>query len=177
VTESELIDGCRKGACEARRELYARTSERIYQLTLRMTGNPEDAFDLAQNTYLRAFARIGSFDGRSSLATWLYRIAVNEALQFLRRADRVRPNRLPIENDVEGSPNDNPIIARMDVSEALASLEPADRTILLLRYQEGLDYKAIATVMACAEGTVASRLNRARKKIRELLGKSYRPRE
>jgi RNA polymerase sigma-70 factor (ECF subfamily) len=153
--------------------MYARTSERIYRLILRMTGNPDDAFDLAQNTYLRAFDHIGGFDGRSSLATWLYRIAVNETLQFLRRAERARTSRPPQMAAEAARPATDLSIAQMDVAEALEALEPTDRAVLLLRYQEGLDYKTIAKVTACAEGTVASRLNRARKKMRELLGKGY----
>ncbi|RME38752.1 MAG: sigma-70 family RNA polymerase sigma factor, partial [Planctomycetota bacterium] len=83
--ERDLIARCRQGDRNARRTLFERTSDRIYRLLLRMTGNADDAFDLAQETYLRAFTEIGKFDGRSNVATWLYRIAVNEALQCLRR--------------------------------------------------------------------------------------------
>ena len=85
MTERELVELCRRGDRQAQRALYDQTAEAIYRLALRMTRNADDAFDVAQDTYVRAFTRIEQFDGRSSLATWLHRIAVNEALQLLRR--------------------------------------------------------------------------------------------
>ncbi len=173
VTEHDLVARCREGDREAQRELYDRTSVRVYRLLLKMTASPDDAFDLAQETYLKAFTRIGQFDGRSSVATWLFRVAVNEALQFRRRAglSRVQPHEnIPddgVVSDIEQS------AVRLDVNEALALLPPHDRAMLALRYQDGLDYRAIAEVVGCAAGTVASRLNRAREGLREILRKSY----
>ncbi len=177
VTEQELLERCREGDREARRELYDRTSERIYRLLLRMTANPDDAFDLAQETYLKAFARIGQFDGRSSIATWLYRVAVNEGLQFLRRREKPRVNlqEAAIERRAESDIERHTV--RLDVNDALAAIAPTDRAMLLLRYQEGLDYRTIAEVVGCAEGTVASRLNRARQRVRDILQESYAQRE
>ncbi|MFH0980331.1 MAG: sigma-70 family RNA polymerase sigma factor [Planctomycetota bacterium] len=177
LMKSDLAERCRRGDREAQRELYTRTSERIHRLLVRMTGNPDAAFDLAQDTYLRAFERIHQFDGRASLETWLYRIAVTEALQFLRQArrDRVHLQARNTEGAVESTSNGS--IARLDVNDALAALDPDERAILLLRYQEGLDYRAIASVVDCAEGTVASRLHRARERLRKYLGASYAPGE
>jgi RNA polymerase sigma-70 factor (ECF subfamily) len=173
VNEHDLVERCREGNREAQRELYDRTSERIYRLLLKMTANPDDAFDLAQETYLKAFTRISQFDGRSSVATWLYRVAVNEALQFLRRAKQKRMKLEEIGlDDHTGSAIDQSAV-KLDVNEALAALTPDDRSVLLLRYQEGLDYRAIAEVMGCAAGTVASRLNRARGRLRGILRISY----
>jgi RNA polymerase sigma factor (sigma-70 family) len=176
VTESELVERCREGDREAQHELYARTSHRIYRLLERMTGNADAAFDLAQDTYLRAFTRISQFDGRSSIATWLYRIAVTQALQFLRRAKRMST---PLAADAGDliQPSRHQQTTQLDVREALAALEPGDRAVLLLRYQEGLDYRAIAQALDCAEGTVGSRLSRARDRLRQFLGKDYAPAE
>ena len=173
MNEQELVERCREGDRQAQRELYDRTSERIYRVILKMTANPDDAFDLSQETYLKAFRRIESFDGRSSLATWLYRIAVNETLQFLRRAGRsqARLRHVSRPQDVESEAEST--MVRTDVNDALAAVDPTDRAMLLLRYQEGLDYRAIAEVVGCAEGTVASRLNRARQRLRDILRKSY----
>jgi hypothetical protein len=84
VTPEELVEACRRGDPDAQRALYDATCDRVYRLLLRMTRNSQDAFDLAQETYLKAFTRIGQFDAAASVTTWLYRIAVNEALQFLR---------------------------------------------------------------------------------------------
>ena len=187
MTESELVERCRNGDRGAQHEVYARTSQPIYRLLLRMTGNPDDALDLAQETYLRAFAQMHRFDGRSALGTWLYRIAVNQALQRRRsEATRAGPRAMPVQGRAwsafdghapcQGLATDASD-ARLDVADALAALSPDDRAILLLRYQTGLDYRTIAEVTGCPAGTVASRLNRARGRVRSLLGKSYAPRE
>ncbi len=138
-----------------------------------MTGNPDDASDLTQETYVKGFQRLDQFDGRSAVASWLYRIAINEALQFRRRQNvgtaklrALAPNR-PTEAH---RPTTD---LRLDLGHALAELPPDDQAVLLLRYQEELDYRSISEVLQCAEGTVASRLNRARDRLREILRKSY----
>ena len=133
----------------------------------------DDAFDLAQETYLRGFTQIDQFDGRSSVATWLYRIAVNEALQFLRRTKTMRIKLQELAAQRSSGCGDEEAGARLDVEAALKALSETDRAVLLLRYQEGLDYRAIADVVGCAEGTVASRLNRARERMRGVLQESY----
>ncbi|MBK8270643.1 MAG: sigma-70 family RNA polymerase sigma factor [Planctomycetes bacterium] len=174
MTEADLLDRCRKGDREAQRSVYDRTCQRIFRLLIGMTRNPDDAFDLSQDTYVRAFQRIGQFQGESSLSTWLYRIAVNEALQLLRRK---RPAELGIHvepvdpKSVDGSYKTAD--ARLDLEAALQKISDDDRAILLLKYQEGLDYRAIAQVLDCPAGTVASRLNRARHAMREILGPGY----
>ncbi len=173
VTERELIQRCREGDREAQREAYDRTCGQIYRLLSRMTGNEDDASDLTQETYLRAFSRIRGFDGRSSFATWLYRIAFNEALQFLRGADKRRSNSPLVAAADHAESAQHNTTTRLDVNAALSSLKPTDRGILLLRYQEGLDYRSIAETIGTTEGTVASRLNRARSRLREMLRKSY----
>ncbi|GJQ28071.1 MAG: RNA polymerase sigma factor [Phycisphaerae bacterium] len=173
MTEADLIAQCRKGDREAQRILYTLTCDRIYRLLLRMTRRAETATDLAQDVYLRAFTRIAQFKGDSSIETWLYRIAVNEALQFLRRKE---PLRLSSDSVQELASNDHEIdrtITSIDLEYALNRLDPADQAILLLRYQEGLDYHAIAEALDCAGGTVASRLNRARDRLRQILGNGY----
>jgi len=174
LDEQRLIDGVRRGDREAQREVYSRTSERIYRLLLRMTRNPDDAFDLAQETYIRAFTHIAQFDGRSAFSTWLCGIAVHEGLQFLRRTTQRRTR----ESNPSAAPTDpasdnNQLSKRIDIEEALAAVGDEDKAILLLRYQEGLDYAAIAEIAGCPQGTVASRLSRARDRLRELLRASY----
>jgi RNA polymerase sigma-70 factor (ECF subfamily) len=134
-----------------------------------MTQDAESALELAQNTYLKAFAAISRFDGRASAATWLYRIAVNEALQFLRRARSVTISPEFAADRPDPRDDGDTRELRMDVESALASLEPVDRAMLLLRYQEGLDYRTIAVVTDVAVGTVGSRLNRARARLRRVL--------
>lgn len=169
MTEAELVQRCREGDRVAQRELYAQTSERIYRLLLRMTGNPEDAFDLSQETYVKAFGRIGEFQGESGVATWIYRIAVNEALQRLRRSKRLasKLRALPLETESE-SP-EAAAIASLDVREALDALPDEERTLIILRHFDGLSYDEMAVVLDKPAGTIASALNRARRLIREQL--------
>ncbi len=173
MIEHELVDRCRRGERSAQHEIYTRTVERVYGLILRITGNRDDAFDLAQETYVQAFTRAHQFDGRSSFETWLCRVAINQALQNKRRValgDRTAAsmNGRDIPPAADQAPDQ-----KIDVEDALARLPEADRAMLVLRYQEGLDYAAIADLTGCPPGTVASRLNRARERVRELLNKSY----
>ena len=174
VNDLEIIQRCRVGDREAQRQVFEKTSPRVYRLLLRMTGNPDDALDLAQETFVKGFQRLDQFDGRSAaIATWFYRIAVNEALQFRRRQSTGTLKlqaRAPRQRAEARRPTTD---LRLDMEDALARLPPDDRALLLLRYQEGLDYRAIAEVLECAEGTVASRLNRARERLRGILRRSY----
>lgn len=173
MSESELIDRCRLGDREAQHALYTATCDRIYRLLFRMTRCPETASDLAQNTYLLAFTRIAQFKGDSSISTWLYRIAVNEALQFLRRKEPLRVSQDSLAEVPNIGRENDQAIASIDLAEALHRLDPSEQAILLLRYQEGLDYRAIGEVLNCPGGTVASRLNRARDRLRSILGSGY----
>jgi RNA polymerase sigma-70 factor (ECF subfamily) len=134
-----------------------------------MTHSPDLADDLMQDTYLKAFASITRFNGKSAFTTWLYRIAVNEALQERRRKKPAKSNGNP-GGLPDTSEDGRQVQLRLEIDEAMAILEPMDRAMLLLRYQEGLDYRAIAEVVNCPMGTVASRLNRARQRLREIMG-------
>ena len=175
--ETGLLERSRSNDRSAQEQLYARTVDRVYGLLKRMTRNEADALDLVQETYMKAFTRLDQFDGRSAFATWLYRLAVNEALQFLKRAQRheahARKNHRVSPESNDSQHHD----AAMDIEAALASLDHDDQALLLLRYQEGLDYRAIADALECSMGTVASRLNRARDKLRQILKKGYGPTE
>jgi RNA polymerase sigma-70 factor (ECF subfamily) len=177
LSDQELAELCRRGDRAAQREVYARTAERIYGLLFRMTRSRDRAFDLAQDTYVRAFTHMHQFNGNASLATWLYRIAVNEALQAARQQAAASAKLRTLPRPQSTDCTHEHVAVQIDVAEALAALSPQDRAILLLRYHEGLDYGTISEVTGCAPGTVASRLNRARDKLRNLLSKGYEVRE
>ena len=174
MNEKDLIDHCRAGERDAQRALFERTSTGIYRLLLRMTGDPDAAADLTQETYVKGFQGLDQFDGRSAaISTWLYRIAVNEALQF-RRRQTVAALKLQALVPTRATEAQRPQVdVRLDMEAALAELASDDRALLLLRYQEELDYRDIAEILVCPEGTVASRLNRARDRLRGILRKSY----
>jgi len=177
LSDRQLAERCWRGDHAAQREVYDRTSERIYRLLLKITRNPDRAFDLTQDTYVRAFTHMHQFDGRASLATWLYRIAVNEALQFARREATADAKLGELQHPDDMESENGHVAVQIDVAEALGSLSAEDRTILLLRYQDGLDYAEISDITGCPPGTVASRLNRARDKMRSLLNRDYGARE
>lgn len=148
-------------------ELFHR---RVFRLAARMVG-AIDAADLTQDVFLRVLQKIDQFRGDSRFETWLHRITVNECLQFLRRKEKRRDTQLL--NDPGGqSDKVSTQIEQRDLMErALEQLDPDVRTVFLLREVEAMNYEEIADVMQLAEGTVASRLNRARRQLRELLVK------
>ncbi|MFQ5493754.1 MAG: RNA polymerase sigma factor [Phycisphaerae bacterium] len=173
MNDRDLIERCRAGERDAQRTLFEQTSVRIYRLLLRMTGNPDDASDLTQETYVKGLQRLDQFDGRSAVASWFYRIAVNEALQFRRRQS---VGTAKLQDLAPNRPNEAPRPStdlRLDLAGAMAELPSEERALLLLKYQEELDYRDIAEVLECAEGTVASRLSRARERLRRILRNSY----
>ena len=173
MTEAEIVQLCKEGDREAQRELYAQSCDRIYRLLLRMTHNAEDAAELTQETYLRVFRSIHTFAGASSVTTWIYQIAVNEARQFLRRQklsdEAATELRRPVRQGSEGGNAD----VRLDIEEALAKLPVAERTLIVLRHFEGLGYGEMAKVLGKPPGTVASGLNRARQMLREHLDPGF----
>jgi RNA polymerase sigma-70 factor, ECF subfamily len=158
-------------------------SSPIYRLGLRMLGNPQDAEDVLQNTFISALTNIQKFEGRSSIATWLYRIASNEALMMLRR-------KKPEVNldDVEGGDDDEDLRPRQFVDwsalpedellsgegknfldEAITTLPESLRIVFLLRDVEGLSIKETAEALNLTETNVKTRLLRARMFLRERL--------
>lgn len=170
MPDEELIRRCREKDRHAQHALYDRHAPRLHRLALRMMGNPQDADDVIQDTFVQAFLHINRFRGGSSVATWLHRITVNEVLQRLRRQRRSEEklHALPARSDVP-DPADRTDL-RLDLDAALARLDPNERALLLLRGQQGLSYAEIADVLSLAPGTVASRLNRARARLRQHLG-------
>lgn len=158
--------------------------DHVYRLVLRLTGNEQDAMDVTQEAFWKAYRELGSFRGDCRLGVWLYRIAYNKALDFLRSRQR-RPT-VSLEADTEDGDTETMAIpdARYDpaaiyeqkelaesLREAMASLSPEHRTILELRELGGLSYEEIGTQLGLNPGTVKSRLNRAREQAAEFLRK------
>ena len=163
-----LVSGCQRGDRDAQRRLYELHHERIYRLAVRMVGLQE-ADDVTQQVFLQVLRKIGQFSGQSQLATWLYRVAVNECLQHLRRNGRHRLVLLehdPVDR-FAGNTQQSEHAELLDRS--LQRLEPDLRAMFLLREVENLSYREIASALDVSEGTVASRLNRARRLLRQYL--------
>lgn len=178
--EQELIVRVKQGDIQAFEPLIEAYEKQIYHLCLRMTGNPEDARDLTQESFLKAWQKLGQYHVESAFSTWLYRLSSNLCIDFLRQQKRRTVFSLTTEEDtgeelevasVDPSPEE--IVLQMDdrraVADAMKELDEDHRLILTLRVVEDMPYEQIAQVLGVKEGTVKSRLARARTKLRRIL--------
>jgi RNA polymerase sigma-70 factor (ECF subfamily) len=183
LSDAALVQASRQGDRNAFRELVERHFRRIVALAAGMLRNREDALDVAQETFLKAYRSLGTFKGDATFYTWLYRIAVNLCVDHQRRETR---SPLRSETGGEGGAEvaiDAPPAARANdpfeqasrremgerVFAALDELTPEHRAAILLREVEGLSYEEISQVMQCAKGTVMSRLHYARRRLQDRL--------
>ena len=179
ISEWGLIQKCQKGDMTAYEELAAKYYRRVLTVVLGMLHHPEDAMEVAQETFYRAFRNIKRFKGGSSFYTWLYRIAVNLAIDFQRRQkrgsldfkenmDEVIVETEDLRSDPYRETRDRQLGQKL--LAAIEELTPDHKAVIVMRAVEGLSYKEIGRVMGCSEGTVMSRLHYARKKLQEKLG-------
>jgi len=180
--EKKLVERAQDGDQGAFEELVRRHHRRVYGLLLHMTHNPSDADDLLQDTFLRAYRGIKGFGFRSDFHTWLYRIAVNVSLNFLRKGRRklVSFSEQLLPRDALGEGEKNPrrqAETRQLYETVLAGIEelsPDLKATLVLFSFQGLTHKQVAEILGCAEGTVAWRISEARQQLRRHLKKTKR---
>jgi RNA polymerase sigma-70 factor (ECF subfamily) len=170
-----LVDGAIRGDRGAFEELTRRHQQRIYRLVYGMTRSHSDADDLAQEVFLTAFRSLGTFNRNSSFYTWIYRIAVNRSLNFLKKKSRERnraeftENLGPGEGDGRArSPEDESMgrELRGRIEEEVESLPPGVRAAFLLVANQGMSHAEAGRVLGCSEKTVSWRLHKARKLLR-----------
>jgi RNA polymerase sigma-70 factor, ECF subfamily len=189
VSELDLVKRCQAGDTEAFGELVTRYRTRVFSMIYNMVHSEQDAWDLAQDSFLKAWKSIKRFRGRSSFYTWIYRIVMNVTIDWLRKkqvkgggaefddaiqlrevdpASKTVPktDALPYET-MERSE----IRARID--KAIAQLSPEQRAVILMKEIEEMQYHEIAEALGCSIGTVMSRLFYARKKLQNLLRDVY----
>jgi len=183
VAEGDLVRRAQNGDLEAYDELVKRYQERIYATVYHMTSNHEDANDLAQDSFIKAFQALKSFKGGSSFYTWLYRIAVNKTINFLKQ----RKNRTHMSlNDLDFNTENNPDLVALisdktprrdaglkelqeKLNSALLKLSEPHRLVVVLHDVQGMSHEQVAEVMDCNIGTVRSRLFYARQQLQSFL--------
>jgi RNA polymerase sigma factor (sigma-70 family) len=185
ITESDesLVARVQKGDPSAFDVLVERHKERLYNAIYQMTANHQEADDLVQESFIKAFRAIRSFQGRSSFYTWIYRIAMNRTLNHLKRRKRGAEFSL---NDVDASIEHDPDFVELmshktprreaalnelqqRLNEAMAKLSENHRMVVTLHDIQGLTHSEIAEIVNCSEGTVRSRLFYARQQLQALL--------
>ena len=173
--EQALVAACVAGDRDAFGRLVERHQRTVYRLCYRFAGNHEDASDLAQEVFIRAYRGVGRFKGDSSVATWLYRIAVNVCLNH-RAAERPRADAIDPERHVDGSGADPAeAIHRRQRAErvraAIARLPRKQRATVILRVYHELPHEEIARVMGSSVGTVKANFFHALANLRKLVGR------
>ncbi len=183
VDETELVKRARKGDLGAYDQLVQRYQERVYATIYHMTSNHEDANDLAQEAFIKGFQALKSFKGGSSFYTWVYRIAVNKTINFLKQ----RKNRSQMSlNDLDFNAEHDPDLVALisdktprreagltelqeKLNEAMQKLSEPHRLVVTLHDVQGLSHEEIAKIMDCNIGTVRSRLFYARQQLQGFL--------
>ena len=172
--ELNIIHLAQQGNAEAFGQLVEAYQGQVYRLALHMGLSPADAEEAAQEAFLAAWKGLPRFRGDSRFSTWLYQLATHAAIDLMRREKKYRDN-TDIEDAIltDGTESPQEAVERQEtqtaVQGALQALSPQAREILLLRYQAELGYEEIAAVLGLPNGTVKSRINRAKVQLREAL--------
>jgi RNA polymerase sigma-70 factor, ECF subfamily len=175
--EAELISRCQQGNQEALKQIFDLYNRKVYRAAYGVLRQREEALDIVQEVFIKLFRSIKNFKGESRLSTYLYRMAINTAIDHVRKAGKPilsslegeegfqpaeepekRPDRIFLYKELEGK-----------VNEALGKIPADQRMALILREVEGLSYQEIADSLKCSIGTVMSRLHYGRKRMQDLL--------
>jgi RNA polymerase sigma factor (sigma-70 family) len=168
----DLIDLCRKGDQKAQFEIYRLYFKAMYNTALRIVGDPDDAEDVMQEAFLKAFAKIRTYRGKVSFGAWLKKIVVNKALDFL----RLRKEQLSLEEvgEVEEATEEAPEIIEVEpkveqIKQAIAVLPEGYRIVLTLILLEGYDHEEVAGILQISNATSRTQYHRAKKKLLDLI--------
>jgi len=182
-TDEELVDRSRSGDVESFNQLITRWERPIYALAYRVIGQEEDARDVCQETFLRAFRGLAGFKGQAKFSSWLYRIALNLCRDWIRRRRRTPISTLPedvqledLASDVGPSESVEDLVARRELSGvvevAMARLPEEQRTAIILKEYHGMTFQEIADLQGCPLSTVKTRLYQGLSVLRRDLAES-----
>lgn len=180
-----LLEKAKSGDINAFEKLVEAYQRKVYNIAFRMIGSPDDAYDLAQEVLIRIYKSIGGFKEQSSFSTWVYRITTNVCLDEIRKRKLKRTVSLDqdiklddseVKREIESDdPPPDELAAKKEikrtVTEAIGLLNEEHRTVIVLRDIQGFSYEEIAKIINCPEGTVKSRINRARQALKIILEK------
>ena len=189
VSELDLVRRCQAGDTEAFDELVTRYRTRVFSMIYNMVHSEQDAWDLAQDSFLKAWKSIKRFRGRSSFYTWIYRIVMNVTIDWLRKKhvrgagaefdDAIQLREVDPASKTVPKAEALPYVTmdreeiRLRIDKAIAQLSSEQRAVILMKEIEGMQYHEIAEALGCSIGTVMSRLFYARKKLQTLLRDVY----
>lgn len=178
VSEKKIIEKVLGGDANAFEELVLKYEKTVYNLALRMVGDRDDASDMTQEAFIKAYGSLSSFRGDSKFSVWIYRIATNVCLDFLRSKSRKQQVSLTVSDDDDedaqldipdpSSAPEQQLMQKMSmqsVEEGLKTLPDKQRQILVMRELGGMSYAEIGAALSLEEGTVKSRIFRARKRL------------
>lgn len=177
VSEKKIIEKVLGGDANAFEDLVLKYEKTVYNLALRMVGDRDDASDMTQEAFIKAYGSLSSFRGDSKFSVWIYRITTNVCLDFLRSKSRKQQVSLTVSDDDEDAQLDIPDpkadpeqqlikkISMQSVEEGLKTLPDKQRQILVMRELGGMSYAEIGKALSIEEGTVKSRIFRARKRL------------
>lgn len=168
--DAKLVADCRKGIPGAFETLLDQYERPVFNVALRMVSNLEDARDITQSVFLKAFEKLDSYDSRYRFYSWVYRIAINESLNFIKRRSRDEPlsdDRLSPDRSPEDAASQADLVQL--IQEALMALKPAHRAVIVLKHFRGFAYREMAEILDLPEKTVKSRLFSARRCLRQAL--------
>ena len=187
VDENKLVNKAVKGDNSAFEALMEKHMGIIYNIALRMAANQDDAEDMTQEIMIKIFRSLGSFKGNSKFSTWIYRVAVNTCLDELKK--KKNKKHLSLDAEISGDDGENQIEIKDDspspeklaeqnelrdmVAAAVKLLSDEHRAVIVLRDIRGMSYSEIAGILGCSDGTVKSRISRARAQLKMILEKEY----
>jgi RNA polymerase sigma-70 factor (ECF subfamily) len=189
VSELDLVKRCQAGEADAFDELVVRYRTRIFGMIYNMVHNEQDAWDLAQDSFVKAWKSMKRFRGQSSFYTWMYRIVMNVTIDWLRKKqikgagaefdDSIQLKEIDPASKTVPKPDALPYERmqqteiRAQIDNAISQLTPEHRAVILMKEIEDMQYHEIAEALGCSIGTVMSRLFYARKKLQTLLRDVY----
>jgi RNA polymerase sigma-70 factor (ECF subfamily) len=189
VSDVDLVKRCQDGETEAFDELVTRYRTRVFGMIYNMVHNEQEAWDLAQDSFVKAWKSIKQFRGRSSFYTWIYRIVMNVTIDWLRKKqvrsggaefdDAIQLKEIDPASKTVPKPDALPYERmerreiRAQIDTAIGQLSPEHRAVILMKEIDDMQYHEIAETLGCSIGTVMSRLFYARKKLQNLLKDVY----